>query len=176
MSSKWIRRSGLAAMIGGVAFAIDGVLVLTVDAAWTNVVYLCAALLMLVGLAGLHALQRRGYGLLGRVGFWTAAVASVGQVLGLLVYLTGSDVLNWLIFPVGFLVVPVGLVLYGIATLRAKMLPRLYGLGLIFVPPIAVVLGDYGGVLFGLLWVVLGYALLVRKDRAPEGGLHAAHP
>lgn len=173
MSSNWIRWAGSAAVLGGAAFVLDGVLVLTVDAVWTNVVYLVATLLMLVGLAGLHTLQKSGFGRLGRSGFWTVVVASVGQVLGLLVYLAGSDVLDWLIFPVGFLAVPVGLVLYGIATLRAKVLPRLCGLGLIIVPPVAVVLGDYGGVLFGLMWVALGYALLVRKDASPEGAIPA---
>lgn len=55
--------------------------------------------------------------------------------------------------------VPVGLILYGAATLQARVLPRWCGLGLIIVPPVAVVFGDYGGIVFGLLWVALGYVL-----------------
>src|ERR687896_1519097 len=98
---------------------------------------------MVVGLLGLHALQKDSYGRVGRGGFWTVVVASLAQVLGLIVFLLGSDALIWLVFPVGFVAVPVGLILYGVATLQARALPRWCGLGLIIVPPITVVLGDY---------------------------------
>jgi hypothetical protein len=47
-SSDLIRWGGLAAMLGGVAFIVDILFVLTMDADWTNVVYIIAALLMLV--------------------------------------------------------------------------------------------------------------------------------
>jgi hypothetical protein len=129
------------------------------EADWTNVVYIVAALLMVVGLLGLHALQKDNYGRIGRGGFWTVVVASLAQVLGLIVFLLGSEALIWLVFPVGFVAVPVGLILYGAATLQARVLPRWCGLGLIIVPPVTIVLGDYGGVLLGLLWLALGYVL-----------------
>ncbi len=116
----------------------------------------------------MHALQKDNYGRIGRGGFWTVVVASVAQVVGLIVFLLGSEALIWLVFPVGFLAVPVGLILYGAATLQAKVLPRWCGLGLIIIPPITVVLGDYGGIVFGLLWVALGYALWARRDTVAE--------
>ena len=71
-------------------------------------------------------------------------------------------------FPVGFLAVPVGLILYGAATLQAKVLPRWCGLGLIIISPITVILGDYGGIVFGLLWVALGYVLWSWRGTAAE--------
>jgi hypothetical protein len=58
----------------------------------------------------------------------------------------------------------VGFVLYGLATLRARVLPRWYGLALIVCMPVSLPLATYGTVLFGLILVVLGYALWSRKD------------
>jgi hypothetical protein len=155
-------------MLSGVAFILDILFVLTMDADWTNVVYIVAALLMVVGLVGLHALQRDNYGRIGRGSFYTVVVASLAQVLGIVVFLSGSEALNWLVFPVGFLAVPVGLILYGAATLQARVLPRWCGLGLIIIPPTSIVLGDYGGILFGLLWVALGYMLWSRRVASAE--------
>jgi hypothetical protein len=166
-SSDLTRWGGLAAMVAGVAFIVDILFVFTVpEADWTNVVYIVAALLLVAGMVGLHALQKDNYGRIGRGGFWTVVVATLAQVLGIIVFLLGSRVLNWLVFPVGFLAVPVGLILYGAATLQARVLPRWCGLGLIIVPPVTVVLGDYGGMLFGLLWLALGYVLWSRREAA----------
>jgi hypothetical protein len=152
-------------MLAGLAVIADILLVLTApEAEWTNVAYVVAALLLVVGMVGLHALQKGNYGRIGRGGFWTGVVASLAQVLALMVFLLGSEALIWLVFPVGFLAVPVGLILYGAATLQAGVLPRWCGLGLIIVPPVAVVLGDYGGMLFGLLWLTLGYVLWSRRE------------
>jgi hypothetical protein len=168
-SSDLIRWGGLAAMLAGVAFILDILFVFTMpEADWTNAVYIVAALLVVVGLLGLHALQKDNYGRIGRGGFWTVIVASLAQVLGLIVFLLGSEALIWLVFPVGFVAVPVGLILYGVATLQARALPRWCGLGLIIVPPITVVLGDYGGILFGLLWLALGYVLWSWRGTAAE--------
>jgi hypothetical protein len=41
-------------------------------------------------------------------------------------------------------------------------------LGLIIIPPTSIVLGDYGGILFGLLWVALGYMLWSRRVASAE--------
>ena len=168
-SSDLIRWAGLAAMVAGVAFILDILFVLTAaEAEWTNVVYIVAALLLVVGMVGLHALQKGNYGRIGRGGFWTVVVSSLAQVVGLIVFLLGSEALIWLVFPVGFLAVPVGLILYGAATLQARVLPRWCGLGLIVVSPVTVVLGDYGGIVFGLLWLALGYVLWSQRDAAAE--------
>lgn len=164
-SSDLLRWGGLAAMLAGLAFIADIVFVLTApEAEWTNVAYIVAALLLVVGMVGLHALQKGNYGRIGGGGFWTVVAASVAQVVGLIVFVLGGEALIWLVFPVGFLAIPVGLVLYGAATLQARVLPRWCGLGLIIVPPVTVVLGDYGGILFGLLWLALGYVLWSRRE------------
>ena len=84
----------------------------------------------------------------------------------------GSEALLWLVAPVGSLVVLVGLVLYGAATLQAMVLPPWCGLALIVVPPIAFYLNSkvfYGSLaLFGVLWVALGYVLWSRRGVSSE--------
>jgi hypothetical protein len=58
----------------------------------------------------------------------------------------------------------VGFMLYGLATLRAGLLPRWCGFALIVSMPVSLPLATYGTALFGLILVVLGYALRLRKD------------
>jgi hypothetical protein len=78
-----IRLGGLSAMVGGVAFVVDGVLTLVVREYWTSIVHIVAVLLMLVGLVGLHTLQKANYGGIGRGGFYTVVVAFLAEVLAL---------------------------------------------------------------------------------------------
>ena len=120
------------------------------------VLYLVAHLLLAVGLMGPHALQKGHYGLLGRAAF-----------------LAGSLVLEWVSFPgtVGMLV---GFVLYGVATVRARMLPRWYGLVLVVALPLTLPLATYGTTLFELVLLVLGCVLWANlKDLAVK---QAPHP
>jgi membrane protein implicated in regulation of membrane protease activity len=62
----------------------------------------------------------------------------------------------------------VGFVLYGVATLRAGVLPRWYGLALALSMPVSLPLGVYGTTLFGLILAVLGYALWSRREATTE--------
>jgi hypothetical protein len=76
--------------------------------------------------------------------------------------LWGSSALVWLVSPIGLSVKLVGFVLYGVATLRARVLPRWYGVALIVLVPVSVVLLAYGNIWTGLVLLVLGYALWLR--------------
>jgi hypothetical protein len=175
-SSDLIRWGGIAAMAAGVVWIISGILAIVyqgVHAPGTFADYLVEGtfavglVLTVVGMVGLHTLQKENYGRIGRAGFYTVVVASLGQVLGTVVLLAGSAALAWLVFPVGVLAVLVGFVLYGAATLRARVLPRWCGVGLIVGLPVAIALGLYGGnILFGLLWLALGYVLWSRREAA----------
>ena len=175
LSSNLIRWSGLAAMVGGVFWVVWSFLYrVSFEAgggSFADVLLLLAALLTLAGLVGLHALQGGYYGGIGQAGFYTATVGLFAQALAALLLLMGYEVL-WLVAPVGSLTVLVGLVLYGAATLQARVLPPWCGLGLIVVPPIAFYLNSkvfYGSIaLFGLLWVALGYVLWSRRGMPTE--------
>jgi hypothetical protein len=130
-------------------------------------VFSVAYLGMLGGLVGLHARQMDSYGRLGRAGFLLAfagaALAFVGQATSGIFPQNGT--LGWLFsdpgfaFQAGILLTSLGLLLMGIATLRAGVLPRWCGFGLINLV-IFLALGAYGGyVVAGLIWLALGYAL-----------------
>ncbi len=177
-SSDLIRWGGIAAMAGGVVWVISGILAIVYQgehAPGTFADYLVEGtfavglVLTVVGMVGLHALQKESYGRIGRAGFYTVVVASLGQVLGTVVLLAGSAALAWLVFPVGVLAVLVGFVLYGAATLQARVLPRWCGVGLIVGWPVAIALGLYGGnIVFGLFWLALGYVLWAWRGTVAE--------
>lgn len=165
-------------MAAGLAWAAAGLLGYVVanpeESPLVNLLFIIAVLLVLVGLVGFHTLQGENYGRIGRAGLYTVIVATFAQVLGVVVFLAGSAALVWLVFPVGVLAVLVGFVLYGAATLQARVLPRWCGIVFIISLPVAVVLGGIFGspsidyVLMGLVWLALGYALWSRRGTATE--------
>jgi hypothetical protein len=130
------------------------------------VLLIVALLLTAAGLVGLHALQGARYGFFGRAGFYVALVALLARALGAGVYLAGSSALQWISYPWGTVAMLVGFVAYGVATVRAGVLPLWYGLALALSVPISLPLAAYGTMLFGLVMGVLGYALWSRKDAA----------
>jgi hypothetical protein len=102
-----------------------------------------------------------------------ALVAGViANTIDLVPLAVGNESLLWLSFPVGALLLLVGFLALGIATLRAGVLPRWCGLALIVALPLVTVAGaifgapsdeDYPGVVvMGVVWLALGYALWTR--------------
>lgn len=158
-------------MLSGVVWIVQSLLALVVsdpdEALWLDALFIIGVLLTLAGLVGLHALQKRNYGRIGQAGFYTVILSSLAQILGLVVFLAGSEALGWLI-GLGSLGVLVGFVLYGAATLQARVLPRWCGVGLIVGLPVTIALENYGTILFGLLWLALGYMLWSRRGAPAE--------
>jgi hypothetical protein len=158
----------LAAIVGGVVWVVEGLLLLILsipESAVTDGLFSIAALCTVGGFVGFHALQKDDYGRIGRGGLWTVIVATLALTVGLIVSLLGSPALEGPFFPVGTLAVFTGFVLYGAATLQARVLPRWCGIGFI-VGPFLFLLGDFGAILFGLLWLALGYVLWSQRDTA----------
>ena len=166
-SSGLIRWGAIGFMLGGVTWLVLG---LTARLGYLQaipgredvVLFILALLFTAAGLVGLHTLQRGSYGLLGQVGFYIALVAITGRILGAVVFLAGSPALEW-ISPPATLSMLLGLVLYGVATLRSRVLPRWYGLALIVSMPVSLPLAMYGTALFGLILMVLGYGLWLHR-------------
>ena len=160
---------GLTAMLGGLAGMGAGIS-FNVDA-WESAgdaLLPAAYLLMATGLAGFHALQKEDYGSLGRGGFYTATIGSLSAVAATTLSFVGRVELD-LFHAVGALLLIVGYILYGVATLRARVLPARYGVAFIAVGPITLfVLGDYSAIGFGAVWLALGYALWLRRDVPAE--------
>lgn len=162
----------LALMLGGIAWVILGLSAVigylqAIPGREDVVLFVVALLLTAAGLIALHALQRDGYGGLGRAGFYITLTAVAARVSGAIAFLAGSSALEWISLP-GTLGMLVGFVLYGLATLRAKVLPAWYGLALVVALPVSLPLAGYGTALFGLILLALGLALWVRRGAATE--------
>ena len=179
-SSDRIRWGGLASMLAGATFIV---LMLIPEGSpgsflyiLNSLVYIIAVLFMLVGLAGFHALQKGNYGRIGRGGLYTIIAAGSVQILAQVGLMSGSMAFRFLDF-LGLVGMMVGLVLYGAATLQARVLPRWCGVGFIVGLPVwwvlSVILGNeyggsLGGMLFALLWLALGYVLWWRREALAE--------
>jgi hypothetical protein len=170
MLSTDLMRSGAVGFgLGGVAWIVSGLLVVFGNPiVGPHPVYflfvLVALLLTSVGLMGLHALQEGSYGRIGRVGLYAILLAFAVQALGTAGSLSGSSVLGWVVPPVGLSIKMVGFVLYGVATVRAGILPRRYGVALVVLAPVSVILLAYGNIWTGLVLMILGYGLWRRRE------------
>ena len=159
-------------MLGGVVWIIYTLLGLAggdlEESNPLDILIIIAWLVQVIGLVGFHTLQKRNYGRIGRGGFYTFIVGAPTQALGLLLVLAGGEALGELLIGVGGLGIMVGLVLYGAATLQARVLPRWCGIALIVALPVTVLLQDYGGIFFGLVWLALGYMLWSHRGAPSE--------
>jgi hypothetical protein len=138
------------------------------------------------GLVGLHTRQETSYGWLGLSGFFLAFVgtslvmASTTIVIG-----SGRQFITTTSAP-GLLGMFIGFTLLGVATLRARVLPRWCGLALIVCLPLAFVVlvileliiggvtegeiavGIALGATLGIIWLALGYMLCSESGAAAE--------
>jgi hypothetical protein len=163
-----VRWGAIGLMLSGMMWVVLGLSVVVgylqaIPGREDVVLFIIALLLLAAGLVGLHTLHKNSYGLLGRVGFYLTFAAVGARILGGMVFLAGSSTLEWISLP-GTLGMLVGFVIYGFATLQARVLPRWYGLALIVSMPVSLPLAVYGTALFGLILVGLGYALWLRRD------------
>jgi hypothetical protein len=69
---------------------------------------------------------------------------------------------------VGELGLLVGLVLYGAATLQARVLPRWCGILFIVFVPVGILLGALQPIWGGLVWLALGFALWSQRGVTAE--------
>ena len=163
-SSAWIRWGALAAALAGVLSIVNNYLLLTYPELSSLVTVLSAvtSFFVLLGLTGFHALQKEKYGRLGWAAFYTLVAAYVAQILGIAVLLVDQTV--WWLLWIGAVGALVGYVLYGTVTTRVGVLPRWCGEAFIVAYSVGIVLPGYGGILFGLIWLALGYALWSRRN------------
>ncbi|HZY66460.1 MAG TPA: hypothetical protein VFE21_11350 [Rubrobacteraceae bacterium] len=186
MGMDLVRWGGLAAVLAGVAWAVAGIVHFAMvypeagagplDSTAMYLIESAHAVAeagMLGALLGLRALQAPAYGRLGAAGF---ALAFLGSALlcaiTVIATITGDalgETVLGSIFVSGVLGWFVGFPLLGIATLRARVLPRWCGVLLLaYFPLFVFLLASYGwgGLAFGLLWLALGYAILSRGSVA----------
>ena len=177
-SSNLIRWGGLAAMVGGVIFAVNGSLggpeaVGTLR--WSTVLLLLSMMVLIVTL---HLLQRERerYGLQGRVVSATAfvgvALAVVGYMLmDFVIFLEGLGII---LFLLGLLVATIGIIALGGITLFVGVLPRWSAaaliagnplLGLFFILIFYAEHFAFGSLLVAVPWIVVGFAVFRAAGR-----------
>ncbi len=171
-TSGLIRWGAIGFFLGGLTWLVLGLLAFlgylqAIPGREDVVLYVIALLFTAVGLVGHHTLQKESYGLLGQAGLYFTLVAITVRILGAVIFLAGSSALERISLP-ATLSMLVGLVVYGVATFRAGVLPRWYGLVLIFAMPTSLPLSVYGTALFGLILAVLGYVLWLHREAATE--------
>lgn len=192
-SANFGQWGALAVMLGGALWALfpfgtpianieePGTLAYPASVAYYWLMAVIPLLLLLVGLAGLYAVQRGTYGRLGKVGFPVSILALglmfAGNAMEVasLTFFGSKSAVGHFTFLIGFLVLLVGSVLVGLAIWRVRQdTPSRSGsLLLIGALPLgillAIVLGsivpesDLGfwaaiAVPYGVAWVVLGRA------------------
>jgi len=172
-ASDLIRWGSLAAFGAGVLFIVSTLLAFAVgkgdEASPLDILAILAYVLEVVGLVGFHALQGRNYGRIGRAGLYTTIGAIVVWAFVLLAsVLRGDEGLGWLA-AIGELGMLVGYVLYGAATLQARVLPRWCGILFIIFIPVGILLAFSLSSLVtalweGLIWLGLGYVLWAYSD------------
>jgi hypothetical protein len=177
MSSSLIRWSGVTALLGGLFLLAKGVVIILSDADPSFVPP--ATFLFALGMVGFHALLQGRGGVLGGIGVvlaWVAVAASVVNLIGLTLSVPApgdpdAPVLLEITYMVAFLSILVGLLLLGIAVLRAEALPPRWRavpliVGILWFPlqGIGFVISDgVGLILGGLAWMFLGYVLWSEK-------------
>lgn len=190
MSSNWIRWGVLGALLAATAWMLSGVFAFMLvqppasnmgpvgSLSWHLIEAsdAIAEVGMLAALVGLHVRQAPRYGRIGTAGFVVAFVGTASLLLSTVLWLLtrNGDGIVGLLFSLGGLAVLVGFPLLGVATLRAGVLPRWCGVALLVALPASIPLGEYANLLFGLVWLALGYVLWSQRDASAglTAGLH----
>ena len=180
-SSILIRLGGLAAMVGGVIYAVSASLVGRGGVGtlrWSIVLFLLG---MMAVIAALHFLQRERerYGLGGALVSATAFVGVALTVGGyiLIDFIISLEGLGTLLFLVGALVGTIGIIGLAMVTLKVGVLPRWGGAALIAGNPLLAVCISVvfyfvffalGSWLVASPWIVVGFAVFLAAGRRTE--------
>jgi hypothetical protein len=175
MSSDLVRWGGWAGVVAGVMFVLAGILNLIASQQrvsfnsfsdyLSEIILVMAFAVTLVVIAGLHVLQRGRYGRLGAAGFLITFIGyALIVVVAAVTLLVGGEAL-FSVRLIGALAVLIGSILLGAMTLRARVLPWWCGVLLIVGFPLGDVLDEIvasgsEGIVFGIVWGLVGYALL----------------
>ena len=179
-ASAWLRRFGaLVALAAGLSWVVNDVAGrLSPDpddwdcnSSWdyfTNALDPVAFFLTAAAVAALHARQRQRSGKLGKAGAVAAFLGCVATGVNNPIEHCGDvEVLGLVLWVPGTLLLFLGMLVLGVATIRARVLPVWAG-AVVMVGVVALFMAaDAAGmVIFGLAWIAVGYALWL--DEAPS--------
>jgi hypothetical protein len=178
MSSQAVRRLAFVAMVGGALYAVAGVVQLAspeqtdpFSRASDYLIQVLLTLSFLLTLAGFVALnllfKAVGYrGLRGWTGLRAAALGQGAMLASAVASLATGSLAFGFLYTFGVLVLLVGLALLPVAAYRAAVLPWW---GTLLVAALAaIIFGEIGVVLVGLVWIALGYVLWSERGATAE--------
>ncbi len=182
MSSDLVRWGGWAGMVAAVTFVLAGLLILIAPPQRVfnsfsdyliEIILVVAFGLTLVAIAGLHTLQSGRYGRLGAAG---SLITFIGYALIAAIVAVSTLVGGEALFAVRLiaaLAIVIGSILLGAMTIRARVLPWWCGALLVFGFPLGDVLESIvamgsEGIVLGMLWGLVGYALLWQRGPVVE--------
>ena len=155
----------MASMLGGVLLAVVAVLgACSVVSDWVSLtLHIPPVVFLTAGMVGLRTQQDERLGQVGSVMATSAAAYLIGSLVFALHTLdTGVPKTMmptiFILFGVSMLMLIVGSMLLGIASLHAGVLPR-SAIMLLIIGSVAAVVPFIGGPLFGAGWTAIGYAL-----------------
>ena len=141
---------------------------------------------VLAAIVALHIVQRRHYGRWGALASITPVAGMAMVVIGFHVSGLASDTAFSLgigLLSAGVLVATIGIVVFGIVTLSAGVMPRWCGIALLAGSPLGVITflifssllvmgrilpGEIGWALAGIPWIVVGYAAFRAATRQAQ--------
>ncbi|HZB83494.1 MAG TPA: hypothetical protein VE288_11715 [Rubrobacteraceae bacterium] len=175
----------LGALLGGIAWLASFIIgSASAQQEPLLVVYLIAWVGTLGGLVGLYARQPRSYIWLGTTSFFASFIGAIlaltGTVLtllsrGNLVHQDFQDRalgLGLFITLIGLVLFSVGFALLGVASLLGRAMPLWCGVTIILAPLVYWLLGAYGGIVLGLAWLAVSYALWLAREEALQQTNH----
>ena len=172
---KWVRRGTLALVLAGLLFAADSIILLAgLEIPGSEFLFMVANLIALVGVVGFHAVQKHHYGRIGLIGLVLIATGVLAQTAFSLAFGLGLEIgVLEMLFIAPFFLLAIGFILYGVATLLARVFPRWVGALFIAIPVtmlastmVFIFLEAYAGVGYGLILLALGYALWSKGEEA----------
>ncbi len=188
------RRGGLFSMLGSLLWIVSWIVVGLAggggsrgERIWRTVLLNPAMLLLIAGLVAFHAHQAEESRGLGKAGFAVSLFGTGTMLLGNVVefwvseYFFGTQTPGWRMMGVGSLMLPIGFVLLGLGTIRAKVftgwrrgVPLGFGLMLAAIKLITIfgmhywLLDRSDAVGIPLGWMALGYALWSEKTNSSD--------
>jgi hypothetical protein len=173
------RLAARAAIATSVAWSLQGLISVVLPDPWAglDLTMIVPMTLTFFAILGLHLLRFTGPGRLGTIAVSTFGVATAAAIPGQFAMAFEIEALEWFAFPVSAIAFVGGLVLVGVAILRARVAPRWIGGALIAAQPITMAIGlalspisplvdngDYTGALgHGIVWALIGSALLGKR-------------
>jgi hypothetical protein len=173
------RLAARVAIATSVAWGLQGLISVVLPDPWAglDVTMIAPMTMAFFAILGLHLLGFTGTGRLGTIAVAIFGVATATAIPGQFAMAFDIESMMWLAFPLSAITFVGGLVLVGIAILRARVAPRWIGGALIAAQPIAMAIGlalspisplvdsgDYTGAMgHGIVWALIGAALLGKR-------------